>query len=90
MMKWKPVREISEMTKRSHLRLQLLNYEVYSSHENLRFYGISEIEGEENTEPVLKAFLEKELNVENAQSIEFQTVHCVGNQSRPMVNTWIK
>ena len=54
-----------------HLRLQLLNYEVYSRRENLRFYGIPEIEGEENTEPVLKAFLEKELNVENAQSIEF-------------------
>ncbi|CAH3184434.1 unnamed protein product [Porites lobata] len=59
-----------------HLRLQLLNYEVYSRRENLRFYGIPEIEGEENTEPVLKAFLEKELNVENAQ------VHRVGKKDR--------
>ena len=49
-----------------HFRLQLLNYEVYSRSENLRFYGISETEEEENTEAVLKAFLEKELNVENA------------------------
>ena len=65
-----------------HLRLQLLNYEVYSRHENLRFYGIPEIEGEENTEAVLKAFLEKELNVENAQSIEFQRVHRVGKKDR--------
>ena len=65
-----------------HLRLQLLNYEVYSRRENLRFYGIPEIEGEENTEPVLKAFLEKELNVENAQSIEFQRVHRVGKKDR--------
>ena len=65
-----------------HLRLQLLNYEVYSRRENLRFYGIPEIEGEENTEAVLKAFLEKELNVENAQSIEFQRVHRVGKKDR--------
>lgn len=65
-----------------HLRLQLLNYEVYSRRENLRFYGIPEIEGEENTEPVLKTFLEKELNVENAQSIEFQRVHRVGKKDR--------
>ena len=65
-----------------HLRLQLLNYEVYSRRENLCFYGIPEIEGEENTEPVLKAFLEKELNVENAQSIEFQRVHRVGKKDR--------
>ena len=41
------------------LRLQLLNYEVYSRRENLRFYGVPEIEEEENTEAVLKAFLEK-------------------------------
>ena len=65
-----------------HLRLQLLNYEVYSRRENLRFYSIPEIEGEENTEAVLKAFLEKELNVENAQSIEFQRVHRVGKKDR--------
>ena len=65
-----------------HLRLQLLNYEVYSRRENLRFYGISETEEEENTEAVLKAFLEKELNVENAQDIEFQRVHRVGKKDR--------
>ena len=64
------------------LRLQLLNYEVYSRRENLRFYGVPEIEGEENTEAVLKAFLEKELNVENTQHIEFQRVHRVGKRDR--------
>ena len=39
-----------------HLRLQLLNYEVYSRRENLRFYmySISETEEEENTKAVLK------------------------------------
>ena len=65
-----------------HLRLQLLNYEVYSRRENLRFYGIPETEEEESTETVLKAFLEKELNVDNAQYIEFQTVHRVGKKDR--------
>ena len=57
---------------------KLLNYEVYSRRENLRFYGIPETEQEENTEAVLKAFLEKELKVENTQYIEFQRVHRVG------------
>ena len=65
-----------------HLRLQLLNYEVYSRRENLRFYGIPETEEEESTETVLKAFLEKELNVDNAQYIEFQRVHRVGKKDR--------
>ena len=58
-----------------HLRLQLLNYELYSRRENLRHYGTPETKEEENTEAVLKAFLEKELNVENAQYIKFQRVH---------------
>ena len=67
------------------LRLQLLNYEVYTVYnrrENLRFYGVPEIEEEENTEAVLKAFLEKELNVGNTQYIEFQRVHRVGKRDR--------
>ena len=66
--------------KMEDLRLQLLNYEVYSRLENLRFYGIPETDEEENTEAVLKAFLEKELNVENTQYIEFQRVHRVGKR----------
>ena len=68
--------------KMEDLRLQLLNYEVYSRRENLRFYGIPETDEEENTEAVLKAFLEKELNVENTQYIEFQRVHRVGKRDR--------
>ena len=31
---------------------------------NLRFNGIPEVDKEENTEAILEAFLEKELNVE--------------------------
>ena len=45
--------------------------------ENLRFYGVPEIKGEENTEAVLKAFFEKELNVENTQC---KRVHHVGKR----------
>ena len=63
-----------------NLRQQLLNYEVYSCRENLHFYGIPETNEEENTEAVLKAFLERELNVENTQYIEFQRVHRVGKR----------
>ena len=59
-MKWKPLIENSEIMKKSHKR---------SRRENLRFYGIPETEEEESTEAFLKAFLEKELNVENAQYI---------------------
>ena len=62
--------------------LQLLNYEVYSHRENRHFYGVPEIEEEENIEAVLKAFLEKEFKVENTQYIEFQRVHCVGKRDR--------
>jgi len=64
------------------LRLQLLNYEVYSRRENLRFYGVPESDEQENTEVVLKAFLQKELKVENTQYIEFQRVHRVGKRDR--------
>ena len=55
---------------------------MYSRRENLRFYGIPEVDEEENTEAVLKAFLEKELDVENTQYIEFQRVHRVGKKDR--------
>ena len=80
----KKLRDDKEKSKKEmdDLRLQLLNYKVYSHRENLRFYGIPEIEEEENTEAVLKAFLEEELNVENTQHIEFQRVHRVGKRDR--------
>ena len=59
------------------LRLQLLDYEIYASRENLRFYGIPESDAEESTEDILIDFLERNLNLENARSIEFQRVHCI-------------
>ena len=61
---------------------KLLNYEVYSRRENLRFYSFPETEQEDNTEAVLKTFLKKELKVENTQYIEFLRVHRVGKRDR--------
>ena len=80
----KKIREDEENSQKEidNLRQQLLNYEVYSRRENLRFYGIPETDEEENTEAVLKAFLERELSVENTQYIEFQRVHRVGKRDR--------
>ena len=50
--------------------LELLNDEVYNGRENhLCFYGVPETVEEESTEAVLKAFFEKELNVESTQDI---------------------
>ena len=74
--------EEKSQKKMDDLSFQLLNYEVYSRRENLRFYGIPETGEQENTEAVLKVFLEKELNVENPQHIEFQRVHRVGKKDR--------
>ena len=74
--------EEKSQKKMDDLRFQLLNYQVYSRRENLRFCGIQETGEQENTEAVLKVFLEKELNVENPQHIEFQRVHRVGKKDR--------
>lgn len=71
------------------LRLQLLDYEIYNRRENLRFYGIPEEDAAEATEEILYNFLERELNIESARSIEFQRVHRIGkknsNASKPRV-----
>ena len=63
------------------LRLQLLDYEIYDRRENLRFYGIPESDAEESTEDILIDFLERNLNLENARSIQFQRVHRIGKKS---------
>jgi len=55
---------------------------VNSRRKNLCFCGILETDKEVNTEAVLKAFLEKELNVENNQYIEFQRVHLLGKKDQ--------
>ena len=64
------------------LELQLLNYEVYQSRKNLRFYGIREEGTDENTKETLYNFFEAELGIEDARRIEFQRVHRVGKEKR--------
>ena len=47
--------------------------------ENLRFFGISKSpSGAKSTIGVMYNFLEEELNLENAENIEFQSAHQIG------------
>ena len=52
---------------------KLLYQEVYNRRENLRFFGIPEsTSGAKNTFEVVRKFLKEELDLENAENIEFQ------------------
>ena len=67
------------------LNFHLLNMGVYQRRGNLRFYGLEEkpeTGGVENTEMVLKDFLEQELAIPGAYGIKFQRVHRVGRHKR--------
>ena len=73
------------------LKERLLYQEVYSRRENLRFFGLPEstestIEG---SSEVLYRFLERDLDIKGARSIEFQRVHRLGREkasaSRPII-----
>ena len=48
--------------------------ESYSRRENVKFFSISE-EEDENTEDILREFMERELGYHNARSVEIQRVH---------------
>jgi len=81
-----PRKEISEVRK------EMLYLETYSRRENLKFDGISErrmqvsLNGQErsmdDTHGQLVDFLQNVLEVEDAQNIEFQRIHRLGNQPR--------
>lgn len=70
----------------------MLYLETYSRRENLKFDGISErrmqvsLNGQErsmdDTHGQLVDFLQNVLEVEDAQNIEFQRIHRLGNQPR--------
>lgn len=77
--------ENNTQIKLEKLRLQVLNYEVYNRRENLRFYGIPEEGEDEDTKEVLYHFIERELQFEDAHSIEFQRVHRIGKKNRDEV-----
>ena len=59
------------------LKEHLLYQEVYNRRENLRFFGLPEsIESTiEDSSEVLYCFLERDLDIEGARSIKFQSVH---------------
>ena len=58
-----------------------LYLEAYSRRENIKFENIQEETGhgahQEDTEDVLRTFLETHLGYENARSVEMQRVHCL-------------
>ena len=58
-----------------------LYLEAYSRHKNIKFENILEEETDkEDTEKVLRTFLETELGFSNAANVEIQRVHCLGKK----------
>lgn len=72
--------------------------EVYQRRENLRFYGIAESSdlSNENAKEVLIGFIQKELNISEADSFEFQRVHRIGKRdpsqekTRPIIARFLR
>ena len=90
--------EIEELKKKDkknedkikELEDKLLYQEVYNRRENLRFFGIPEsTTAAENTFEVMRNFLKEELDLENADNIEFQRAHRIGKkkmgEARPVI-----
>ena len=74
---------------------KLLYQEVYNRRENLRFFGVPEsTTGVQNTFSVMHNFLKEELNLENAENIEFQRAHRIGKkkpgETRPVIVRFLK
>ena len=65
------------VNKCKELENKLLYAEVYQRRENLRFYGIEETDGNENSLMVLQSFLERQCGIELV-GIKFQRVHRIG------------
>ena len=57
-----------------------LYLEAYSRRENIKFMNIEEgpPDQSEDTEEILRGFLEREVGYVDAQNVEFQRVHCTG------------
>ena len=62
------------------LRDEKLYMEVYQHRKNLRFYGIREASGtiEENVKEVSVGFMQNELDISEADTIESQRIHRIG------------
>ena len=95
--------EIEELKKKDkknddkikELEDKLLYQEVYNRRENLRFFGIPEsTTAAENIFEVMRNFLKEELDLENADNIEFQRAHRIGKkklgEARPVIVRFLK
>ena len=74
---------------------KLLYQEEYNRRENLRFFGIPEsTTAAENIFEVMRNFLKEELDLENADNIEFQRAHRIGKkkmgEARPVIVRFLK
>ena len=76
---------------------KLLYQEVYNRRENLRFFGIPESTTgaeRENTFEVMRKFLKTDLDLENAENIEFQRAHRIGRkkmgEARPVIVRFLR
>ena len=78
------------------LKERILYQEVYNRRENLRFFGLPESTEStiEDSSEVLYRFLERDLDIEGARSIEFQRVHRLGRKkagtSRPIIARFLR
>ena len=69
---------------------------AYSRRENIKFENINEFEDgsdKENTEQVLRLFMETELGFMDANSVEIQRVHRLGkkkNEPRPILARFLR
>ena len=67
------------------LETKKLYLEAYCRRENIKFENINELEegsDKENTEHVLRLFMETELGFMEASSVEIQRVHRLGKRRR--------
>ena len=76
---------------------KLLYQELYNKRENLLFFGIPESTtgaDRENTFQVMRNFLKEQLDLENAENIEFQRAHRIGRKKmgevRPVIVLFLR
>ena len=91
--------QIKECTERAEeSETKNLYLEAYSRRENLKFINITEDTSQENgredTEEVLRSFMERELGYMNARNVEIQRVHRIGkitsNKTRPILARFLR
>ena len=89
------VQENKDMVNEQHNLI--LYMEVYSRRENIKFMNIKEettVDGKEDTEEVLRSFLERDLGYADARSVELQRVHRNGKgkdgKPRPILALFLR